>query len=101
MRRFGIFVCGVLLSVQGFAGKGGTGNAGRAIKNFLASPQAAKVAALNGETSAAINSRNLGQKILTAAMGLAMLVGVGTATIDASDKLATKGAAKAASGEAV
>ncbi len=81
MRLFGIFVCGVLLSVQGFAIKGGTGkNAARQLKQLLRNqPLVEKVAALNGESSLAVNSRNLGKKILTAAAAAGLLFTVSSA----------------------
>lgn len=88
MRVFGIIICGVLLSVQGFAFKGGTGkNAARHLKEMLRNqPLIEKVAALNGESSVAINSRNLGVKILSAAVGVGLLFAVNAADANNIEK---------------
>ena len=88
MRLLGIFICGVLLSVQGFAIKGGTGkNVTRTLKEMLLNQSLiAKVAALNGESSVAINSRNLGAKVFSAAVGVGMLFAVATADANVEGK---------------
>ena len=83
MKHFGILICGVLLSVQGFAFKGVTGKVGsgaRQLKEALRNqPLVEKLAAMSGKTSVAINSRNLGAAIISAAAGLGILLAVGTA----------------------
>ncbi len=100
MRNFVIFVCGVLLSVQGFAFKGGTGK--RQLKNILSNqPFMEHVAAASGKTSVGINSGNLGKffsgiaskrpidsptlgaKALSAIAGVAVMLGTIT-TADAN-----------------
>ena len=87
MRCFGVLICGVLLSVQGFAFKGvadkvGSG-AARLTKRLLGNQQLVKqVAETHGVSPLAINSRNIVQAVVSAAMGGALLLGV-TATSDA------------------
>ena len=83
VKHFVVLICGVLLSVQGFAFKGVTGKVGngaRQLKQLLRNqPFIQKLAAINGETSVAINSRNLGVKILSAAVGAGMVLVVNAA----------------------
>ncbi len=63
VRALVILVCGVLLSVQGFAVRGVAGkNSARQLKDLLHNqPLMKAVAAALGGTSVAINSRNLGE----------------------------------------
>ena len=97
MRRFGIFVCGVLLSVQGFAGQGVTGSKmGRSIKNFLGNQKAVQaVSNWAGKTSLGVSSRNvgkvLGQAAVTAAVSTALLFGAATADADLNKRAAEIG----------
>ena len=90
MKCFGILVCGVLLSVQGFAFKGVTGKVGngaRQLKELLRNqPLVEKVAAMLGESSVAINSGNLGGKIFSAAVGAGMLLAVTAADADTDSR---------------
>lgn len=85
MRLAGMFICGVLLSVQGFAVKGYAGKSGtRQLKELLHNrPLIEKLSSALGATPIGINSGTLiGGKILAATAGLGLMFAV--ATTDAS-----------------
>ena len=76
MRRFGVLVCGILLSVQGFASGGVTGKMGRSIKNLLGQGQVmTKLATVVGTTSVGVSSRNIGTVLAATAMSLGLVFG--------------------------
>ena len=85
MKRFWVLVCGILLSVQGFANVGGTGKVGRSIKNLLGNQSAmTKVADLVGISKVGVNSRNLGQVLAGAAVITTLLFGGAVLDADAN-----------------
>ena len=84
MRFFGIFICVVLLSVQGFAAKGGAGKNARQLKDLLRNQTwIEKIATLGGRLPTEVYSGNLGKVLLSAAAGVGMLFAV-TTTADAN-----------------
>lgn len=90
MRLVGIFICGVLLSVQGFAVKGYAGKNGmRQLKELLHNqPLMEQLSARLGGTLIGINSGNIGSKILAASAGLGLMFAVTTTDASSIEKRA-------------
>lgn len=87
--RLGMFICGVLLSVQGFAVKGYAGKNTRQLKELLRNqPFIEKLASTVGGNPVGINSGNLGSKMLAATAGLGLMFAVTTADASSIEKRA-------------